>query len=515
MPSALDVLQRLEYLLEDKRPWFDAVRQWYAKSNLPRRVIADLLRRDASAEQVVVLVNHESLRGPSQVTDARGRRITWLLPSNLLKPGDNAVVVQVVREAPGSLPVRAASIEQDYLIPWQTVGLSVPRPAPTGHLGLTGADHATHQGRHWSVDRGGILQFTLRLEYAAPVNFTLQLDEGSAGIWLRLWRDVEDEIRKVVTDAVKDKLWQIKDQLEEAWRQRDPRSQMLQDDLQALEAYLRLDRIQLRPAFRGPEDTTLEEIINRTGNPDALIRDLFRGGSAMPAEEPPMVLPAPRRPPPTSYEPAPVRPLPTPGGPPPMPRPRGGSSGTGLGCCLGILVVLAALGVAGYFAWREGSIEKWLRQALGPADTDAKAIDDLVRNQKAGKGDVQVTLYWNNKNDLDLHVVPPSGEAEEIYYKHPVSSCGGKLDVDANRDYATATAPAIENVYWPEGKAPSGAYKVYVVHFHNPNQPDTHDPTTYKVRVVVRGQTQFFKGEISHRADPQQNKQFICEFEAK
>jgi len=52
---------------------------------------------------------------------------------------------------------------------------------------------------------------------------------------------------------------------------------------------------------------------------------------------------------------------------------------------------------------------------------------------RAGRGAVAISLMWDNrsptkKNDLDLHVVCPSGA--EIYFGNRSSACGGELDVD-------------------------------------------------------------------------------------
>jgi hypothetical protein len=77
-----------------------------------------------------------------------------------------------------------------------------------------------------------------------------------------------------------------------------------------------------------------------------------------------------------------------------------------------------------------------------------------------GTGDVQVTLAWDSLADLDLAVEDPLGEF--ISFSSPVSSSGGELDHDANYPCDTASAPAVENIFWPTGLAPPGAYRVGV-----------------------------------------------------
>jgi uncharacterized protein YfaP (DUF2135 family) len=39
-------------------------------------------------------------------------------------------------------------------------------------------------------------------------------------------------------------------------------------------------------------------------------------------------------------------------------------------------------------------------------------------------------IAWSNVNDLDLHVIEPSGE--ETSFSHRKSATGGELDVDIN-----------------------------------------------------------------------------------
>ena len=53
-----------------------------------------------------------------------------------------------------------------------------------------------------------------------------------------------------------------------------------------------------------------------------------------------------------------------------------------------------------------------------------------VSQIEAGTGLLQVNCTWDKLNDVDLHLLEPSGE--EIYYSNSYSANGGELDVDSN-----------------------------------------------------------------------------------
>lgn len=108
--------------------------------------------------------------------------------------------------------------------------------------------------------------------------------------------------------------------------------------------------------------------------------------------------------------------------------------------------------------------------------------------------DIRASLLWNNRNDLDLHVVPPSGE--EVFYGHKQSACGGWLDVDMN--VSGQTDKPVENVRWPKGRAPAGRYRVFVqnYNFHGPVEP-----TPFRVELEVNGKIQHIDGVISPRGE--------------
>lgn len=106
-------------------------------------------------------------------------------------------------------------------------------------------------------------------------------------------------------------------------------------------------------------------------------------------------------------------------------------------------------------------------------------------------GAVQVSLVWNNLNDIDLHVVSPSGE--RIFYGNERSLCGGHLDVDMN---ALRMSPEpVENVYWPATRAPWGTYIVMVNYYSQKDQREAL--TKYEVHVLVDGVQQTFRGVLS------------------
>lgn len=133
----------------------------------------------------------------------------------------------------------------------------------------------------------------------------------------------------------------------------------------------------------------------------------------------------------------------------------------------------------------------------------------------AQTGDVQISLMWNNRNDLDLHVVDPGGE--QISYLRRRSKSGGELDVDANRAGGQLTEQPVENIYWRAEGAPLGNYKVFVNHYANHGAPD---PTDFIVGILVGGAASVvgtgpgaseFPGKISRGQPPQLVHEFVVE----
>lgn len=114
----------------------------------------------------------------------------------------------------------------------------------------------------------------------------------------------------------------------------------------------------------------------------------------------------------------------------------------------------------------------------------------------AGTGDVQISIAWNNVNDIDLHVmVEPIGQggfsASIINFTNRIGIAGGCLDVDRNVRPTTRTP--VENVFWGKGRAPFGRYTVGVHHFRHWGGGE---PTDVEVVVLVDGDEERFKVQL-------------------
>jgi hypothetical protein len=161
------------------------------------------------------------------------------------------------------------------------------------------------------------------------------------------------------------------------------------------------------------------------------------------------------------------------------------------------VALLAALGMNALFdALNTRALLAGTRVLL--FDTEDEVVERL---QEAGAqfGDPQFSLAWNNRNDLDLHVIDPAGN--HIWYRQRTSPTGGELDVDANADRLRTTERPVENIYWPPANAPEGVYTVYVHHYANHGAPD---PTPYTLRITIDGRTREFQGSLRHGEQSQQ-----------
>ena len=137
--------------------------------------------------------------------------------------------------------------------------------------------------------------------------------------------------------------------------------------------------------------------------------------------------------------------------------------------------------------------EQEMLESLEAAQRAMSELQARLEREGAQSSDVQVSLMWNNYNDLDLHVVCPSGE--RIHGGNKNSNCGGELDVDAN--VRAETRKPVENVFWEEGSAPAGKYQVYVHYYKKHNKRRSKDPTKFQLIVNAGNDLLEFSGELS------------------
>ena len=84
---------------------------------------------------------------------------------------------------------------------------------------------------------------------------------------------------------------------------------------------------------------------------------------------------------------------------------------------------------------------------------DTQDIEQRLRQQGAKSGNLQFSLSWDTKDDLDLHVITPGGR--EIWFQNKVSPCGGELDVDMNRSGSQLVVNPVENIVLAPGSGAS------------------------------------------------------------
>lgn len=128
----------------------------------------------------------------------------------------------------------------------------------------------------------------------------------------------------------------------------------------------------------------------------------------------------------------------------------------------------------------------------------ASGIQGRVKKAGGQTGEVQFSLAWHSLNDVDLHVIVPSGE--RISYSHRTSACRGNLDVDMNADSQVGgtdkkfSDEPVENVRWLDRTAPSGRFTV-IVNQYRWRRGHTNDP--YQLLVKLGDETQLVEDEVS------------------
>lgn len=145
---------------------------------------------------------------------------------------------------------------------------------------------------------------------------------------------------------------------------------------------------------------------------------------------------------------------------------------------------------------RRTAIITAMTPAAPPPANPPSEIDKRLEREQAKTGELQISLIWDGPSDLDLHVFCPDGT--EIYYSRK-ASCGGTLDVDMNSSNNKSLTP-VENVFWPDGQAPKGKYRVVVTMYdrHGEKRPTV----PFQVRIKDGGQERTVPGTIERPGAP-------------
>lgn len=130
----------------------------------------------------------------------------------------------------------------------------------------------------------------------------------------------------------------------------------------------------------------------------------------------------------------------------------------------------------------------------GAGDSIASDIAGRVKAAGGKGGALQISLAWEDTNDLDLSVQTPAGE--ELYWGRARTTDGGELDVDMNALGSPAvTRKPVENITWPRSPPSDGTYRVRVHFFGGrPRQPER---PTFRIRLQVGEEVKLLTGQLT------------------
>ena len=129
-------------------------------------------------------------------------------------------------------------------------------------------------------------------------------------------------------------------------------------------------------------------------------------------------------------------------------------------------------------------------------------LDDRLAKHGAHSGDIQVSISWDDYNDIDLWVeFQPfnfRNQKHFIGWTNRESINGGYLDIDMNVE--PFTNEAVENIVWPKNRSPYGTYTVYAHYYH---QWDRNHTTQVYLRVQADDKVTYRKSIVTFGHGPQ------------
>lgn len=123
----------------------------------------------------------------------------------------------------------------------------------------------------------------------------------------------------------------------------------------------------------------------------------------------------------------------------------------------------------------------------------SEEMESRLKAAGAKTGDIQISISWNNFNDIDLWVeyIGPN-YYDQIGWSNKVGSSGGWLDVDMN--VYPKTKEPVENIFWDYGSAPKGTYHVYINYYR---KWDKNNSTPVLIRIINGDKIEYKKHTLS------------------
>jgi hypothetical protein len=150
-----------------------------------------------------------------------------------------------------------------------------------------------------------------------------------------------------------------------------------------------------------------------------------------------------------------------------------------------------------------------------PTDTPIPTDTPEPTETPVPEYDLEITLEWYSNADMDLMVYDADGE--KIYFDNTYSDTGGVLEDDANATFHEGDCDDIESspmerIYWPDGDAPPGTYRV-IVQYSDDYCDETNEDQDYEVVVWVDGDVyDVISGRLSAPDHGDDNDEEVAEF---
>lgn len=133
-----------------------------------------------------------------------------------------------------------------------------------------------------------------------------------------------------------------------------------------------------------------------------------------------------------------------------------------------------------------------------PKGFSAKSIEKMESRlafEGAKTGDIQISISWDNVNDVDLIVEYRGANGSELIgWNNKIGQSGGWLDVDKN--VYPETDQAVENIFWGYNQAPRGVYKIYVNCYRRWDKKK--DSTPVLIRIIHNNEVTYRKATVRY-----------------